>query len=42
LGRPGGRITYNQVAKSLFPVELLPQGAIQLYLDEMLKEKKSE
>ena len=42
LGRPGGRINYNQVAKSLFPVELLPQGAIQLYLDEMLKEKKSE
>lgn len=42
LGRPGGRINYNQVAKSLFPVEPLPQGAIQLYLDEMLKVEGEE
>ena len=42
LGRPGGRINYNQVAKSLFPVEPLPQGTIQLYLDEMLKVEGEE
>ena len=42
LGRPGGMINYNQVAKSLFPVEPLPQGAIQLYLDEMLKVEGEE
>ena len=37
LGRPGGRINYNKVSKSLFPVEPLPQGAIPYYLNEMVK-----
>ena len=42
LGRPGGRINYNQVAKNLFPVEPLPQGAIPYYLDEMVKVEGEE
>jgi hypothetical protein len=42
LGRPGGMINYNQVAKSLFPVEPLPQGAIPFYLDEMVKVEGEE
>jgi len=42
LGRPGGMINYNQVAKSLFPVEPLPQGAIPFYLNEMVKVEGEE
>jgi len=42
LGRPGGRINYNQVAKSLFPVEPLPQGAIPYYINEMVKVEGEE
>ena len=42
LGRPGGRINYNKVSKSLFPVEPLPQGAIPYYLDEMVKVEGEE
>ena len=42
LGRPGGRINYNQVAKSLFPVEPLPQGAIPFYLDMVEKRMKGD
>jgi hypothetical protein len=42
LGRPGGMINYNQVAKSLFPVEPLPQGAILFYLNEMVEVEGEE
>ena len=42
LGRPGGRINYNKVSKSLFPVELLPQGAIPYYINEMVKVEGEE
>jgi hypothetical protein len=42
LGRLGGRINYNQVAKSLFPVEPLPQGTIPYYINEMVKVEGEE
>jgi hypothetical protein len=42
LGRPGGMINYNQVARNLFTVEPLPQGAILFYLNEMVKVEGEE
>jgi hypothetical protein len=42
LGRPGGRINYNKVSKSLFPVEPLPQGTIPYYINEMVKVEGEE
>ena len=42
LGRPGGRINYNQVARNLFTVEPLPQGAIPFYLDMVEKRLKGD
>ena len=42
LGRPGGRINYDQVARNLFTVEPLPQGAIPYYLDMVEKRMKGD
>ena len=42
LGRPGGRINYNQVARNLFTVEPPPQGAIPFYLDMVEKRMKGD
>ena len=42
LGRPGGRINYDQVARNLFTVEPLPQGAIPFYLDMVEKRMKGD
>jgi hypothetical protein len=33
----GRRINYSQVARSMFPVDPLPQGAIECYLNETVK-----
>jgi hypothetical protein len=33
----GRRINYSQVARSMFPVDPLPQGAIECYLNEAVK-----
>ena len=42
LGRLGGRINYNQVARNLFTVEPLPQGALPFYLDMVEKRMKGD
>jgi hypothetical protein len=42
LGRPGGRINYNQVARNLFTVEPPPQGALPFYLDMVEKRMKGD
>jgi len=36
----GRRINYSQVARSMFPVDPLPQGAIECYLNETVKGEK--
>jgi hypothetical protein len=42
LGRPGGMINYDQVARNLFTVEPLPQGALPFYLDMVEKRMKGD
>lgn len=40
-GRPGGMINYAQVARKMFTVQSLPQGAIPFYLDETTRKGES-
>jgi hypothetical protein len=33
------RLSYNKAARSLFPIQEMPEGALPLYLDQLFKEK---